>query len=54
MPVLMYGSETMIGKKNKSSRIRAEKMDQIRSLLGIRKMDRVLNAWIMHVEHQKG
>ena len=45
MPVLMYGSETMIWKKERS-RIRVVQMDKIRSLLCIRRMDRVLNAWI--------
>ena len=46
VPVFMYGSETMIWKKEERSRIRAVQMDKIRSLLGIRRMDRVPNAWI--------
>ena len=46
MPVLMYGSGKMIWKKEERSRIRAVQMDKIRSLLGIRRMDRVPNAWI--------
>ena len=46
VPVLMYGSETMIWKEEERSRIRAVRMDKIRSLLGIRKMDRVPNALI--------
>ena len=45
MPLLMYGSETMIWKKERS-RIRTVQMDNLRSLLGIRKMDKVLNAQI--------
>ena len=42
----MHGSETMILKKEERSRIRAVHMDKIRSLLGIRRMDRVPNARI--------
>ena len=45
MHVLMYGSETMIWKEERS-RIREVQMDKIRSLLGIRKMDRVPNTRI--------
>ena len=41
----MYGSETMIWKK-KRSRIRAVQMDNPRSLLGIRRLNRVLNVRI--------
>ena len=43
MLVLTYGSETMIWKEKERSRIRTVKMD--RDLLGIRRMDKVLNAW---------
>ena len=46
MPVLMYGSETTIWEEEERSRIRAVQMDKIRSLLGIRTMDRVPNARI--------
>ena len=46
VPVLMYGSETTIRREEERSRIRAVQMDKIRSLLGIRRMDRVLNARI--------
>ena len=45
VPVLTYGSETMIWKEERS-RIRAAQMDNLRGLLGIRRMDKVLNAWI--------
>ena len=45
VPVLMYGSETMLWKE-KRSRIRDVQMDNFRGLLGIRRMDRVSNAWI--------
>ena len=45
VPVLTYGSETMLWKKE-SSRIRAVQMDNLTGLLDIRKMDRVPNAWI--------
>ena len=35
MPVLLYGSETMIWKEKERSRIRAVQMDSLRGLLGI-------------------
>ena len=40
MPVVMYGSETMIWKER--FRIRAIHMDNFKSLLDIRRMDRGL------------
>ena len=46
MPVLMYGSETMIWKEEERARIRAVQMNKINSFLGIRRMDRVPNARI--------
>ena len=46
VPVLMHSSETVIWKEEESSRIRAVQMDKIRSLLGIRRMDRISNAQI--------
>ena len=60
MPVLMYDSEAMIWKERSSIRavhsetmIKKERssimdvqMDNLRSLLGIRRMDKVPNAWI--------
>ena len=46
VPVHMYVSETMLWKEKERSRIRAVQMDNLRGLLGIRKMDRVLNARI--------
>ena len=39
VPVLTYGSETMIWKEERS-RIRAAQMDNLRGLLGIRRMDK--------------
>ena len=45
VPVLIYGSATMIWKKERS-RIRTIKMDNLRGLLGIRRMDKVPNAQI--------
>ena len=44
VPVLMYGNETMLWKEK--SRVRAVQMDKLRGLLGIRRMNRVLNTWI--------
>ena len=46
VPPLMYDDETMIWKEKERSRIRAVQMDNLRGLLGIRRMDKVLNARI--------
>ena len=45
VPVLMYGSETMLSEEEERSRIRAVEMDNLRGLLGTR-MDRIPNARI--------
>ena len=45
VPILMYGSETMLWKKERS-RIRTVHMDNLRGLLIIRRMDSVPNAQI--------
>ena len=44
VPGLTYGSEAMIRREKERSRIRAVQMDNLRGLLGIRKMDKILNA----------
>ena len=44
--VLMYDSETMLWREKEISRIRGVQMDNLRGFLGIRRMDRVPNAWI--------
>ena len=44
VPVLTYGSETMIWKEKERSRIRAVQMENLRGLMGIRRMNKVLNA----------
>ena len=41
-----YGSETMIWREKERSRIRVVQMDSLRSLLGIRRMDKVTNTRI--------
>ena len=46
MPVLTYGSETMVWREKDRSRIWAVQMDDLRGLLGIRRMDKVPNARI--------
>ena len=46
VPVLMYGSKTLLWKYKERSRIRAIETDNLKGLLGIRRMDRVQNAWI--------
>ena len=44
MSVLSYGIETMIWREKERSRIRAVQMDNLRGLLGIRRIDSVLSA----------
>ena len=44
LPILMYGSETMLWKEKERFRIKAVQMDNLRGLLDIRRMDRVPNA----------
>ena len=48
LPVLMYDSETMIEKEKEKerSRIRAVQIENLRFLVGIKRMDRVPNARI--------
>ena len=46
VPVLIYGSETMIWRGNERSRTRAVQMDNLRGPLGIRRIDKVPNARI--------
>ena len=46
VPVLTYGRETMIWREKRRSRIRVVHMDNLRDLLGIKRMDKVPNAWI--------
>ena len=45
----MYGSETIIWKENERSRIRAVQMDDLRGLLGIRRIDKAPNILIRHL-----
>ena len=49
VPVLTYGSETMIWREKERSRIKAVQMDNLRGLLGIRRIDKVPNARIWHL-----
>ena len=46
VPVLMYGSETMIRRKRERSRVSSLHMDSLRGLLDVKRMDSVLNTWI--------
>ena len=55
MPVLTYGSKTMLWKEKERSRVRAEQMDNLKGLLGIRRMNRIPNARIRQLcEVMKG
>ena len=46
VPVLMFGSETMMWREKERSRIWFVQMGNLRCLLGIRRVDKVLNLWI--------
>ena len=46
VPVFTHGSETMLWKEKKISRIRVVQMDNLRGLFGIGRMDRFPNARI--------
>ena len=46
VPALMCGSETMLCREKEKYRVRAVQMDNLRRLLGIRRIDRVPNARI--------
>ena len=55
MFVLMHGSETMIWKEKERSRIRAVQIDNLRGLLGIRRLGKVPNTQIRELcEVSKG
>ena len=44
MPVLVYGSETIVWKEEERSRIRVVQIYDLRGLLDIRKLDKVLDV----------
>ena len=46
VPVLTYGNETMTWREKGRFRISAVQMNNLRGLLGIRRMDKFQNAWI--------
>ena len=46
VPLLLYGSETMIWREKERSRINTVQIDNPRGLLGIKSMDTVLNVQI--------
>ena len=46
VPVLMDGSQTVIWREQERCRIRGIHIDNLRCLLGMRKMGKVPNAWI--------
>ena len=53
VPVLIYSSKTMLWKEKERSRVRAIQMDNLRGLLGIRRVDRVPNEWIRELYRVK-
>ena len=44
--VLTYGIEIMMLREEERSRVRAVQIENLRGLLGIRRMDKFPNAWI--------
>ena len=55
LPVLMYGSETMLWRKKGRCRVRAVQIYNLRGLLVVRRMNRVMNAQIRELcEVRKG
>ena len=46
VPILTYGGKTMIWREKERSKIRVVLMDNLRGLLGIRRMNKVPNARI--------
>ena len=46
VPVLLYGSETMLWKEKERSRVRPVQIDKLRGLISIRRIDRVPNTRI--------
>ena len=49
VPTLLYGSETICLKEKEMSRIRALEMDCLRSIVDVRRIDRVRNADVRKV-----
>ena len=45
LPVLTYGSKTMLWKEKEISRAEAVQMENLRGLLGIKRVDKVPNTW---------
>ena len=46
--------ETMVGREKEISRIRTVQTDNLRSLLGIRRIDRILTANVKIMWHEEG
>ena len=46
VPVLMYGSECQVWKEKERSRVRAVQMDNLRGMLGVKRIDRMRNERI--------
>ena len=49
LPVLMYGSDTMLWREKESSRVRAVQIHDLNGLLDVRRMDRVPNARVREI-----
>ena len=46
VPVLLYGSKTIIWREKERLRIRSVQMNNLRGLLAVRRIDRVQHTWI--------
>ena len=46
VPVLLYGSATMMWREKERSRVKYVQMNNLRGLLGVSRINRVLNARI--------
>ena len=44
--LFLYGSETMLFREEEGFRFRTVQMNNLRGLLGIRRVDSIPNAWI--------
>ena len=49
LPVLLYGSECMVWDRTYRSKVQAVQMDNLRSVLGVKKIDKIRNEFIRTV-----
>ena len=49
LPVLLYGSESMVWDRTYRSKVQAVQMDNLRSVLGVRRSDKIRNEIIRSI-----